>query len=358
MLTPDPREHAAIATILLGEPVWEAGDVETTLLGRPDPAASATVAVYRASGAAPRPWSAVCKVLSGDRMGHPNWPSSDDAGHWYWWRREEMAYATGLLAKLAGGLRAPRFLNTFGRERGQVALWMEDVTAPPASAWTVGRYRECAHQLARAQWELIDGVPEDGWLVDGFLAGYLDRHLGAFDGAPGTPLVSAARRLMDSRAPLLRHLDAFPVTMCHNDLHAFNLFGEPGGDSIAIDWSFVGRGPLPVDAGAFATDAVLDYGAPPDQLPDLHAAVEDGFAAGMAEAGWSGDEERLRLAMRAAAALKFAWVAPVAADPDPETVARWEAHYGRDGAAIAADRAMVAEWLVDIGTAAAGRLGE
>ncbi len=357
MLTPDPREHASIASIVLDEPVWDAGDVETELLSPPEPPASATVAVYRARGSVPRPWSAVCKVLAGDRRGHPNWPASDDMAHWYWWRREEMAYTTGLLGQLAGGLRAPRFLNAFGRPGGRVALWIEDVTAPRASTWSVGRYGESARHLGRAQLEMTSVLADDGWLVRDFLPGYLARHDGIVAGSTADwEVLVAARALLSDRARLLAVVDEFPSTLCHHDFHALNLFGDEGGPSIAIDWAFVGIGPLPVDAGPFAADAVLDYGAPVASLPGLHEAVETGFVAGLRDGGWAGDDVRLRLAMRVAAGLKFAWVAAAAADPSPETLTRWEAHYGRDGAEVRDDRRWVAEWLVGMAADAAARL--
>ncbi len=356
MLTPDPREHASIASILLGEPVADAGSVTTELLSRADPAASATVAVYRARGSAPRRWSAVCKVLSGDREGHPNWQSSTDQTHWYWWRREELAYATGLLGRLSGGLRAPRFLNAFGREGGEVAVWIEDVIAPPATTWSVARYGRCARQLGRAQAAMAREVPEVSWLVRGFLAGYLDRHDERYAHHDADwDVAAAALALLADRRRLLAAVDQLPTTLCHNDFHALNLFGDDG-ESVAIDWSFVGLGPLPTDAGALAVDAVLDYGAPATRVAELHDAVEEGFAAGLRDEGWAGDEARLRLAMRVIAGLKFAWVALVTTDPAPELLARWGERYGVPGEQVRDDWRAVATWLTGIATDAAARL--
>ncbi len=356
MLTHDPRELASIASIVLGEPVRDTGEVTEELLSRPDPAASATVAVYRCSGETPRPWSAVCKVLSPKREGHPNWRASADPAHWYWWRREEMAYTTGLLGRLTGGLRAPGYLNAFGRD-GDVALWVEDVAAPRATTWDLDRYRECAGHLGRAQRAFAGDVPDHGWLARGFLAGYLDRHEAWFETYPSDwEVTAAAAALMADRRRLLGVLDEYPATLCHNDFHALNLFGEDGGPSIAVDWSFVGVGPLPVDAGAFAVDAVLDYGAPAERVGDLHEAIEDGFVAGLRSAGWRGDDARLRLAMRVVAGLKFAWVAPVVSDPAPELLDRWGARYGVPGEQVRDDWRGVAAWLAGIAAAAAARL--
>ncbi len=353
MWVPDPREYASIASILSETAVWDAGQVTVERLGRPEPAASATVGVWRARGLVPRPWSAVCKVLSGTREAHPRWRSSDDPGHWYWWRREEMAYATGLLARLDGGLRAPRFLNVFARPGDQIALWIEDVEAPPAGEWSIERYALCARQLGRAQWTFARDLPVEAWLRHDFLLGYLERHAGDFGpGAPDTPLVRAAGELMADRRRLLAEAVRFPETLLHNDFHAFDLFGDLEGDSVAVDWAFTGLGPLPFDVGPFAADAVLDYGAPVDRIAELHEAVEGGFIAGLRDHGWRGDEDHLRRAMRLVAALKFAWIAPAVEQPDEARLAKWEAAYGRPAARVRDDWRALAEWLVRTGTAA------
>src|SRR5262245_51467453 len=47
------------------------------------------------------PWSLVLKVV-------PSSISDDDPTAWFYWKREPLAYQSGLLADLPGGLRAPR----------------------------------------------------------------------------------------------------------------------------------------------------------------------------------------------------------------------------------------------------------
>ncbi len=338
-------------------PGTRVGDVTEELLSAAEPSASATVAVYRAASSGPPAWSAVCKVLKRGRQGHPRWQSSTDPGHWYWWRREELAYTSGLTGRLAGGLRAPRLLARFDRGNDSVALWIEDITVPRATEWTVERYGVGARHLGRAQAALMRELPAVPWLASGFLAGYLERQAVDFEAEPAeTPLMVTTRRLFGDRERLLAAVGEQPLTMCHNDFHALNLFGDEGGESIAVDWAFVGTDPLPADAGPFATDAVLDYGAPVARLGELHEVVEDEFVAGLRDEGWRGDDVRLRMAMRVVAALKFAWIAPVVTRVDDARRARWEAHYGRPGDEVHADWTAVAEWLAEIGPDAARRL--
>ena len=44
---------------------------------------------------------------------HPRWPSSLDPSDPWYWRREPLAYESGLLSLLGGGLRAPTLRASF-----------------------------------------------------------------------------------------------------------------------------------------------------------------------------------------------------------------------------------------------------
>jgi hypothetical protein len=86
--------------------------------------------------------------------------------------------------------------------------------------------------------------------------------------------------------------------------------GGPDGSTVVIDWAFVGVGALGEDPGNLVPDAVLDFHVPPDRLDELHDLVAAGYHAGLRAAGWDGSRDEVRLAMAAAMAAKFAWLAP------------------------------------------------
>jgi Phosphotransferase enzyme family len=270
--------------------------------------------------------SAVVKVLAPSSPGHAKWTAGADEAHWYYWRREAEAYASGLLGTLAGGLRAPDCALVADRPDGSVALWLEDLDGAPASAWPLDRYRLAARHLGAAQGEFAAGrpLPADAWLSRAWLPAYLRQRDGDMPlledpGAWRHPALASWERrpapaalvaLRADQARFLHVLDRLPPTLAHLDLHPANMFEGGGGTTAVIDWAFVGVGALGEDAGNLVPDAVLDFHVPPDRIDDLHAAAVDGYEEGLRSAGWAGPSALVRLALAAAMAAKFAWIPP------------------------------------------------
>ena len=128
-------------------------------------------------------------------------------------------------------------------------------------------------------------------------------------------LVERYRRLdIESGSPLnavteetRAALEAGPQTFCHLDFYPENLFGD-GEEAILVDWAYCGLGALGEDPGNFVPDALLDGFVPAEQADELERAVWEGYRAGLAEAGWTGDEGAVRLAFCATPWLKYRWV--------------------------------------------------
>lgn len=271
--------------------------------------------------------SAVVKVLAhAPEGGSENWRSGADVTHWYYWRREADAYRSGLLDRLGGGLRAPRCELIAERADGSVALWLEDLPGEAASTWSIDRYRLAARHLGQAQGELATGgaLPDHPWLSRGWLRSYLTQPLRKLT-LPSDPTVwrdpllaawfpdppvDRLQAMGADRSRFLDVLDHVPATVCHLDLHPTNLFDGGGGTTAVIDWSFVGIGAIGEDAGNLVPDAALDFHVAPEQLPHLYDAVADGYAGGLRDAGWSGANGTVRLAMAATMGAKYAWVGP------------------------------------------------
>jgi hypothetical protein len=285
--------------------------------------ASATVGICRVTA---DDWSAVLKLVGLGTGGHPNWKAGGQPEHWYYWRREVLAYQSGLVASLTGGLRAPECYLISERVDGNVALWLEDLRgATPAVLWPLRRYSVAARHLGHAQGTFVDRrpLPDEAWLSRSWLRAYLtqrdvDIRLLEDEAAWAIPLVrewlsdSLAGPLLDMRGDqesFLRALDRAPNTVCHFDLHPANLFGADD-ETILIDWSFVGIGAIGEDAGNLVPDAVLDFHVAPEHIDELYDIVRDGYLEGLKEAGWAGSEEMIDLAMRATIAAKYAWIAP------------------------------------------------
>jgi len=261
----------------------------------------------------------VLKVLHADPDGHPRWPAAHNPDHPYYWRREALAYESGLLERLSGGLRAPHLRGCFDREDSSVAVWLEQVEDPPAREWTLDRYGLAARHLGRAQGSPAAGLPDDPWLSRRWLRAYLDLRAHEIE----THLEPATRPVWEARDALLARLEAGPQTLCHLDFHPGNLFGGES-ETVVVDWAYCGLGALGEDAGNLVPDTLLDGFVAADRGAELEQVVWEGYLAGLADAGWSGDERSVRYAFAAGAGLKYVWIrARLASGVEPETATRW-----------------------------------
>ena len=268
------------------------GPVESVALGRGVPAATAGVWLVRAGDDA-----AVLKVVRLNPEGHPRWPAAAEPEHPYYWRREVCVYESGFLDRLPGGVRAPRCRGCFERGEGSVALWLD---ALAATAWTIDGYGSAARNLGRMQGALAAALPDERWLSRRWLRAYLDLRL------------ELTGPRSDEQEAALRALEAGPQTFCHLDFYPENLFGD-GDAPILVDWAYCGIAALGEDPGNFVPDALLDGFVPAEQADELEQAVWDGYRAGLAEAGWAGEERVVRFAFCATAWLKYQWVPPALA---------------------------------------------
>jgi hypothetical protein len=244
--------------------------------------------------------SAVLKVVGRRADGHSRWPAADDPAHPYYWRREALAYTSGLLDRLRGGLRAPACRAAVERPDGSVALWLEDVPEP--ARWTPELLGEVARRLGVAQAALADDPPDAPWLSRGWLRAYLDLHDAADDEG------------------VLDRLDALTHTLCHHDLHPGNVLG--GDATVLVDWAYCGLAPLGLDAGVLVADGIADSALAPELADEAAEAVWSGYAAGL---GGRDDLDAVRWAFLRGTALRLSWLP-------------------REGRASSATRALLDRW--------------
>lgn len=260
-------------------------------------------------------WSANAPAVT------PTGPPALSEEHWGYWRREVLAYQSGLLDTFTGGLRPP--ICYLAADRG--TLWLEDVAGGLAGThWPVERYREGARHLGRVQGQFLTtrALPDDPWWSRDWLRCYLarrpadlaiisDRQAWAdpmiAEWFPEPP-VDELLAVHADQDRLLRSLDALPPTLSHLDLHPANLF-DVGGATVLIDWASVGIAAVGSDAGNLVADSVLDFGVRPSDIDALDRAVFAGYLDGLADAGWHGPETLVRVGMTATLAAKYAWIA-------------------------------------------------
>lgn len=225
---------------------------------------------------------AVLKLLRLDAAPHPRWPSRPDPEDPYYWRREPIAYDSGLLESFG----VPRRRACVDRGDGSLALWLDDGGDPPP--WTPDLLGSAARRLGRAQAELAADPPNEPWLARGWLRVYLRLH----DVVPDEAL--------------LDRLDASTQTVCHHDLHPDNVLGAAA-DSI-IDWAYCGLGALGLDPGVLVADGIADQAFAAELADEVAERVWDGYLAGLRAGGWSGDEEDVRFAFARGTAQRLAWL--------------------------------------------------
>ncbi len=200
-------------------------------------------------------WSLMLKVLGRS----PN-VGSDDLADWHYWKREILAYQSGLLTNLPGGIAAPRCFAVVEYPNNEFWMWLEDIPHVSSATWSLERYAVAARHLGQFNGTYLMGhpLPHAPWLTNGRVRNWLTL---------GEPVLRDLRRWAEH--PLIRHwltgttvertldlwavrnqlldgLDRLPRVLCHHDAFRRNLLtrrGSTGAEqTVAIDWQMVGTG--------------------------------------------------------------------------------------------------------------------
>jgi hypothetical protein len=174
--------------------------------------------------------------------------AGDGPADFSYWRREPLAYASGLLADLAG-VAAPRCLAQ-GEEPGGVVLWLEDLGGG-AAGWTVQRYARVARALGMLGGDggSAQPVPDWPWLSRGFLASWVEQAAAGFEvfaDAVRDPLLArlypadvaaVMAELWQARGRICALLASWPQVLGHLDAVPANVIVRDG-QAYLIDWAF------------------------------------------------------------------------------------------------------------------------
>jgi hypothetical protein len=331
-----------------------------------------TGGVYRIEGTAREEdgetwsWSVILKIIG---LGNgPAAPMLADPRHALYWKREALAYGSGLLADLPGGLEAARCYAIWEPADDACWLWLEDVPDAYGPVWPLEQFARAARVLGRFNGAYLAGRPPPPypWLhhsgtivaAPGALEGMVRPDVIADPASWAHPLVRdafpapvAARllRLWAARDTIRAAIAALPATLGHLDAWRGNLFAPDPTRLVAVDWAGVGWAAVGTDASDLFAAGLMHARAAPNDPAALDAAVFDSYLAGLAEAGWRGDTRLLRTAYAGYAALKYAvplWWLPDMSDPARH--ARWEALSGLPMAAFVAQQGYVISYLIDI----------
>ena len=291
-------------------------------------------ALYRWSGRAAvdgieRDWSLILKTWLRD-------PKTDVLAQWNYWKREFLAYTSGMLDELPG-IAAPRLLGA--ADEDQLAyLWLEDVSEAAEARWPTSRFVLAARHLGRFNGAYVADrpLPDEPFLTRTYLRSWTAwipwpdsvrspdswSHPIVAATIPSPP-IERLERLRSMVTLLFDRLEALPQTLSHLDAWRANLIGArsaSGEDrTVAIDWSFVGMAPAGQEVAILVGGSHIWLDAEPDELVTMSERAFAAYVDGLREAGWRGDERVVRFAYAASAALYMApplpfWLSRIA-DP-------------------------------------------
>jgi hypothetical protein len=271
-------------------------------------------------GGAEREWSLILKVWRRD-------PKTDVSEQWTYWKREFLAYSSGLLDDLPG-ISAPRLFGA--ADEGDVAfVWLEEVPEDGDHRWPTARYVTAGLHLGRFNGAYLAGrpIPKAPFLSRDQLRSWTNwipwgdavRSPGSWShaivaAALPDPPIQRLERLHSQVGPLFDRLDRLPQTFSHLDAWRSNLISARGADgaerTVAIDWSAVGMAPAGQEIAILVGGSHIWLDAEPDELASMSTRAFAAYVDGLREAGWYGDERVVRFAYAASTALYLAPVVP------------------------------------------------
>jgi hypothetical protein len=312
--------------------------------------------------------SFVVKVVRHGRDADPGalWVAGGDIAHRNYWKREWLAFDSGLLASLPPGVRAPRTLLTTQPREDECWIWMEDAAGRTGTALTLDDYSVVADALGRLQGAYAADpaqLPSHEWLSRDWLRGWADTSAGQLAAvgddsgwdderlASLAPMRQRALAVWAHREQLLAIVEAAPQTLVHLDFWPHNLFVADDGDVIAVDWSQVGIGAVAQDIDQITLDPIWMQVTPDVAVSDLETRILPSYLAGLHAAGFDVDAESLQRWYAAAAAVKYVPLLElqVTVARDPAKVAAQERRFGRSFAQVTATKSRVVRRAIELG---------
>ena len=341
-----------------------------------------SVGIWRVSGSATtavgeiRDWSAILKIsrspvggMTPRGVAPAGW--GEDPRHWNYWKREALAYQSGILADLPGGVAAPRCYGVEDRPDGTIWLWLEEIVDESKESWPAERFVALATNFGSfgGSYLTIRDVPNQEWLESDWLRSWIDdawaslvpliEDPAAWDhpmirSAFPRPVAQRLIHLWNVRHRILDCLAGLPSILCHRDAYPSNMFSRRAPDglwsTVAVDWTQMGRGPIGHDLGQILIPSLLFFWIKPEDIAQMERALFDAYERGLRSVGWKGDSAVIRFGFAAAASLHWCFAGAFALRwaQDSHIGAGMARRWGRPIEEIIAQRAAVTYYLLDL----------
>lgn len=283
-----------------------------------------TGGVYRVSGisdagaAGTREWTLVLKIVKPDKL-------RDDASHYNYWRREALAYESGLLCELPANVRVPECYAMEEQDNGALWLWLEEMRMEPR-AWGRTDYAYAAKKLGEfhAGYLLGEPLPDAAWVNRRWMRSWI-RECRIYSDMPEfTSGIKTSSRMAALQEKLTRldqdaedwiaALEELPRTFSHQDYYEMNILLDDElirkGELALIDWQFASISGIGEDLGRFFGLSVSRGQVRSEQIREYRELFFASYIEGLREAGWEGDERLPRFGFLASFALRSIWEVP------------------------------------------------
>ncbi len=269
-------------------------------------------------------------------------PQGADPDSWLYWKREPLAYVSGLLNDLPAGLAAPTCHGVLFPDPQTAVIYMDAIPGG-TNEWSLDTYSNAARSLGRFNGAYLNGHPFQiyPWMVPSRAILWLEearQTLDALIELKNDPVISRWLRgdnfgrtqaLWDGAGKLRAALRELPRCLCHHDAFRRNLMASPNddpkGNLVAIDWAFVGPGVVGEEIAVTVGVSLQFMEVGMGDARRLEKGVFDGYLAGLRASGWNGSERDVRLGFAASTALMLAlgalgpWL-PLLRDPGFEPI--------------------------------------
>jgi hypothetical protein len=276
---------------------------------------------YRFSGSAcsrgeTLAWSLILKTICSP-------DGKDDPTSLDYWKREALAYQSGLLDNLPGGLRTPRCFKIVEQPDLEVWLWLEEIIDEGQASWSLDKYGKIAHLLGQFNGAYFKerSLPTQPWLAKGWLRAWTAGGA-ALIPIPADilahPLVSRilpddiyqrVLQVWSEHEAWLTTIEHLPQTLSHLDAFRRNLFTrhEQGGEmqTFLIDWAFLGSAAPGEEIAPLVAASLNFLEIDPDQTKALDKIVFENYLEGLGKAGWQGDPQVVRFTYAAASVMRY-----------------------------------------------------